>query len=203
MFSLTEPRRFTKIKKEQEQGARSVYLDKEKLRRGAAGTKLRLIGAIVLTAFFALATFWGLIDYEGLRSGLDVYAAFLALGLVLLTLSVTAHRRLGSAQAYAAAFSGSRKADLPLTELAENLRKNSATVEKELRWLLKKGYLTDCRLAMDTVPRIVLDKVPDPDADYVTVECPHCGAGVRLRKGRSGKCEYCGGQVSDQESGRI
>ena len=129
-----------------------MYLDKEKLRRGAAGTKLRLIGAIVLTAFFALATFWGLIDYEGLRSGLDVYAAFLALGLVLLTLSVTAHRRLGSAQAYAAAFSGSRKADLPLTELAENLRKNSATVEKELRWLLKKGYLTDCRLAMDTVP---------------------------------------------------
>ncbi|MBQ9248789.1 MAG: hypothetical protein IJ179_00305 [Oscillospiraceae bacterium] len=175
-----------------------MYLNKDKLRVAAAKNKRRLIWAIVLTAFFALATFWAVIDYDGLRKHLEVYAIFLVLGLALLAMAIADRRRLNTAQIYAATLEGQHTPEVPVHQLAENLNKSSDTAEKELRWLLNRELLVGCRLALDAAPRLILEHYRDPNADLVAVECPHCGATVRLHRGRSGKCEYCGGAVLGQ-----
>ena len=176
-----------------------MYLAKDKLDRDAAKNRRRLFWTIVMTAFFALSTFWAITDYEGLRSGLSVYAAFLVLGLFLLARAAADRRRLNMASTYAAAFADSRKPELPLQDLAESLGKSGAEAEKELNWLLDKGYLTDCSVLPGPAPRVVLGRFHDPEADFVVEECPHCGANVKVRRGRSGRCEYCGSTVWEKE----
>ena len=38
----------------------------------------------------------------------------------------------------------------------------------------------------------------DAAFSYTTITCPHCGASVRIVKGRSGTCSYCGSEVSER-----
>ncbi len=179
-----------------------MYLDKEKLLRASARARRQMIWGIVLTAFFGLATYWGLVDHEGLRDGLDVYLLCLIPSLLLLGLGLFRRGRLGSAQAYSTALSASGKSEMLVTELSASVGKTSAAVSKELRWLIAKGYVVDCSFAVDGVEKIVLNAAPAvqsrnaaPAFAFVTVECPNCGASNSLRRGSTGRCEYCGGQI--------
>ena len=176
-----------------------MYLDQNKLLRDMARAGRRRVVGLVLTALFGLGTVWGVIDYEGLRSGLDVYVFCLAVSLWVLVPAVQRRRRLKAAKAYEAAFSQSRRPELTLTELAAGLGRDSvAAMEKELRWLLDKGYLVNCGIVADGVEKVVLSGVPETRSEFIVIECPHCGAGNSLRRGAAGRCEYCGGAIKGE-----
>ncbi len=175
-----------------------MYLDKAKLLKGSAKARRQTIGGIALTAFFGFAVCGALAGEGKLQEHLSVYLFCLLASLLLLCSGFLSRRRLDSAQAYSAALSASRKSELLISELSGSVGKSSGQVSKELRWLIAKGYVTNCSFAVDGVEKVVLNNVPESRGEFIVVECPHCGAGNSIRRGASGRCEYCGGQIKGE-----
>lgn len=173
-----------------------MYLDKKKIVREKRSVRIQLVPAALLCLFWGAGTLWGITDYNGMRDGMEVYVIFLILSLVWLYTCLRRRARLDAASRYAAAFSGDRDGEIPLEELARMLKKDSAAVEKELHWLVERGCLIHCGFVTEGVEKIVLKGAPGKEGGFVSLECPHCGGSNVLRRGGTGKCEYCGSYLS-------
>ena len=174
-----------------------MYLDEKRIARGKRGVKIRLVLAVCLCLLWAMGTVWGITDYNGMRDGMEVYVIFLVLSLIWLYICLRRRGRLDAAGRYASVFAGDRDGEIPVQELARMLKKNRAAVVKELRWLVEKGYVVNCGFVTEDVEKVVLEGAKgQTEGGFISVECPHCGAGNLLRRGAAGKCEYCGGYLS-------
>lgn len=79
-------------------------------------------------------------------------------------------------------------------------------VRQKVNQMIEKGYFVNAYI--DQSGKIVLadrqkmDEVVGNNVgqkDLVTVTCPNCGGINRLNKGQTGKCEFCGAYISDQQ----
>lgn len=70
----------------------------------------------------------------------------------------------------------------------------------DLDWLIQHGKLRGAYIDRDQQRLMLLNsktQMPGSDgAAYVTATCPACGASVKVVKGASGKCEFCGGPIN-------
>ena len=62
--------------------------------------------------------------------------------------------------------------------------------------LIKKGYLVNCYIEIDDVPKIVLanGKITVSES-FATLNCSNCGAPNSVRIGFVEKCKYCGSEI--------
>lgn len=69
---------------------------------------------------------------------------------------------------------------------------------KTIQMLIAKGYLKN--LSVDGQRGCIVLEIVKQKADeiqYVTMICPHCGAGNTVPRGRVGQCRYCNNALTD------
>ncbi len=96
---------------------------------------------------------------------------------------------------FASAFAGAEGASIRLEKLRGQVsaKDPAAAVNR----LIGAGYLRNC--TVDLNKNAVLLHAPSKlveQMEAAEVECPHCGASVRVYRKRPGVCAFCGSEVS-------
>ena len=170
-------------------GKRDLYLSRAVMGTAAIKKYLLTILGALLTAFFGIGLVLTLTD-PSMRENLAVCAVFLVLSALILWRGVQAGRHMQLARRYQAIFAEDRDGMLSVEELVSQTGKSGQQIAKELEMLFRRGFFKDCSLQRSPLG-VRLSGGGKKQAVFLTVTCPHCGAGNRIRAGEQGFCEYC------------
>lgn len=137
--------------------------------------------------------------------------AFLFMGLVLIGLGIFCFRKnrrlsrlLADFQRYNAILANDPVKTI--SRIAEMTGETVDTVRQKVNQMIEKGYFVNAYI--DQSGKVVLadrEKMNEVVGnnvgvkDLVTVTCPNCGGINRLHREQTGKCEFCGAYISDQQ----
>ncbi|MDO4483338.1 MAG: hypothetical protein Q4C54_02535 [Clostridia bacterium] len=171
---------------------------------------------IVWVAVFGVLTIAGLSvtgDYFADRET-DMYATSIFMDALFMWPLVAIFRRrfhLSRARKIIEEVELDGRRNIPADDIQRKV--GSFDVGKELRWLVRKGYVRRIHatpygdVVVEDVPntRVVIQKeieyVPAPEpapapARFINIKCPCCGAPIRVQEGSDERCSYCGNRVN-------
>ena len=159
----------------------------------------------VLLGLLAAATAYVTVDFAVQGDGGTAAVGLLMLALVLWPVVAIARRWLYRARARRLANAFEQVAEQSISLDRLNRMAGMHGVERHLDRLIKKGYLQNVQLdriqnkaVLTAANRFVAQ------AEYITMECPRCGANNRVWLGRINRCAYCDSELAvtaDQQSG--
>lgn len=158
----------------------------------------KIIAALLIVIGAALAAFW-CIGYAIFDSASDmaITSVFVVINVLILLLGIRKRKRIGDANRLNSLLEGDADGIRKISDLADDLGKTKAEVITEMEWLLRHHYLKDCTLERGEEPVVYMRRQEETwVAPYVMTKCSHCGAVVKVRAHSTGKCEYCGGDVT-------
>ncbi|MBQ9156291.1 MAG: serine/threonine protein kinase [Eubacterium sp.] len=157
---------------------------------------------IVIGAIFTYAAISVTLDYFRPYSGKDAADKFIALTLTALCLwlllnGIKSILYLRRAESYGELFLAQRENDtLTCSDIGKADKKSAKRVKAELRWLLRKKCIYNCRMerssSKDPNETVILEGSNIVHEHYVKVTCESCGAVSMLAAGQTARCEYCG-----------
>lgn len=166
------------------------------------GCRILLIEAVlyyILCAFAAYLLFTNADDFY-LTEKFCFISGLALVGLVSMLRSVSLRRADGRYQTYMETIKNGSTVNIQ--ELSETLSTKSRIVEKELKDLMAKGYLSNIHFITNT-PHVLQvhsdapEESPSPSPSKQApqkkvVQCRHCGASKIITEGdTSSECDYC------------
>lgn len=176
-----------------------MYLKKSKMASSKAVSVVQMIVGMIGAVFFGFGVVAGLTGDPSLKDDLGI-AIFLMLPFLwLVWLSVRKGQLRGAANRYNNLFERDQDGYIGLAEIADKVGRSQEQVTKDIRQLLRRGYLVNCTMEEGRRAQVVLrGEFQRPEEQYVPVECPHCGATSMVRKGFLARCEYCGSEIKPE-----
>lgn len=93
-------------------------------------------------------------------------------------------------------FRGDMDGEIPLSRIALLMGMSDDDFFRLFHKLISKGYIINASLNNEGGNfRIVLNGGTSQNVQYIVVKCADCGAGITVRKGFVGKCNFCGSDV--------
>ena len=93
------------------------------------------------------------------------------------------------AQRYNRVFEEDNDGKVSYGKLSTLMGLSEQKVKNDIRWMIDHNFLKNIKY--DRKGATVVMKV-ETSADFITVECPHCGAEVKMRANGGARCSYCG-----------
>ena len=93
------------------------------------------------------------------------------------------------AQRYNRVFEEDHDGIVPYDALATLMGLPVQKAKNDIRWMVEHNFLKNIKF--DRKCAMIMMKV-ETSADFITVECPHCGAEVKMRANGGARCSYCG-----------
>ena len=116
----------------------------------------------------------------------------LALSLLLLLLGIKKKILISNAKKLSNIFEGDKDGVVNVKEISSLMGMPEDKFMKFFDVLVKRGYIKNASLNNENGLCILLTREGDADPEIEYLKCPDCGATTSVRKGYSGKCQYCG-----------
>lgn len=174
-----------------------MYIDGAEIEEQMSKAKKTIIGWGIAFAIFLFAIFGQLSETdEELKSSMDIIPTSLvcmAICSVFIILAVLKISKLNMAKQLNTAFTNDNDGVMTFKEIANSVRSNEKTVERNITWLMKKNLLIHCRFDDKNRNRLLLTDVAKKETnEFFTKNCPNCGTFIQARPGATLNCPACG-----------
>ena len=172
---------------------KSMYLNKLKIASSKVLYNILIWSGIFLAFFTVLclfATFGEL--YKGriyLIAGCFMMGLFGSISALLITIPLSAKARLYRAEKYNRIFEEDYDGMVPYSAFMKLTGFSGSRVRNDIRILTEKNILRNITYGYEGA--MVIMK-PDTEGDFISVDCPNCGAAVSMRVTGGARCEHCG-----------
>lgn len=153
-----------------------------------------LIGFFMEVFTFSEAvTRWEIIDA---KESLAVAIGILIFFGVTMIIGIKRFRLTAKARKFNSIFENDSDGIILVSSISRVFGKSDALFMSLFDKLVKKGYLVNCYIAIDDVPKIILanGKI-NVSERFATLNCSNCGATNSVRVGFVEKCKYCGSEI--------
>ena len=176
-----------------------MFLSESRIRSAGSSASKQIGFGIVLTFLWLVGLFSVITDDPNARthgsstlSMIAVDLAMLLLSLFLLFVGINKKKTISKAKKLANIFDGDEDGVLIPSETAVLMGMPEHKFMSLFDKCIAREYIINASLNNENGIRILLTRNENKSADTECLKCPECGASTDVRKGYSGKCQYCG-----------
>ena len=180
-----------------------MFLNKARIASAKASATIQLIFGGLLTFFSVVGMIGVIMGDESDKSKNSPDAGAIAVGFFILALSVLLivlglikKMNITKAKKLSNIFEGDKDGIVNIKETAKLMGMPEHKFMSFFDSLIIKGYIRNASLNNENGLCILLTREGEADPELEYHKCPDCGATTPVRKGYSGKCQFCGSPLN-------
>ncbi len=177
-----------------------MFLNKTRIASGKASATIKIVIGVLLL-FFSVVGIIGLcMDEKSSKSpdagAITVGIVIMLLGFLLIFFGVLKNVNISDAKRLSNIFEGDDDGivDVEKTAKLMGMTKNQFIVK--FNKYICNGYIRNASLSNENGLCILLTREGEASPELEYLKCPDCGATTPVRKGYSGKCQFCGSPLN-------
>lgn len=173
-----------------------MFLNKARIASAKASATIKIVFGVLLL-FFSVVGIIGICTDKKSSSSPDagtvtVGIVIMVLAALLVLLGFLKKKKIAKAKKLSNIFEGDKDGIINIKETAALMGMPEYKFMKLFDDFVTNGYIRNASLNNENGLCILLTREGEADPEMEYLKCPDCGATTPVRKGYSGKCQFCG-----------